>query len=153
MSAAKTLFTDPKLVLAGAKATDWRDAVRQSTALLVREGYVTRQYPGKVISVIDRYGPYTVIAPGLALVHAQPSADSLKAGTAAVTFPDGVAFGHAHFDPVGLVIAVATTNAAAHIEVIADIAAQLERDGGIVDRAVRAKTDAELYAALGVIEP
>ncbi|WP_193127565.1 PTS sugar transporter subunit IIA [Gulosibacter sediminis] len=150
---AKTIFTDPGLVRAGGKAVDWRDAVRQTTRLLVSAGYVTRRYPDKVIAVIDRYGPYTVIAPGLALVHAQPSADSIKPGVAAMTFPEGVNFGHAHFDPVGLVIAIATTNPSAHIELIADIASQLEHDGGIVDRAIRASTDAALVDALGEVAP
>lgn len=150
-AAAKTIFTDPQLVRAGGTAVDWRDAVKQTTGLLVSEGYVTRRYPDKVIAVIDRYGPYTVIAPGLALVHAQPSPDSVKPGAAAMTFPDGVNFGHAHFDPVGLVIAIATTNPSAHIELIADIASQLEHDGGIVVRAIRASSDTALVKALGEV--
>lgn len=153
MTAPETIFTDERLIRSGGKATDWRDAVRQTTGLLVSNGYATRRYPDKVVSVIDRYGPYTVIAPGLALVHAQPSADSLQSGAAAMTFPDGVNFGHAHFDPVGLVIAIATTNAAAHIGVIADIASQLEHDSGIVVRAIRASSDAALVNVLRAVTP
>lgn len=150
---AQTLFTDDALIRAGGTAEDWRDAVRQTAGLLVDGGYVTRRYPDKVVSVIDRYGPYIVIAPGLALVHAQPSVESLKPGAAAMTFPEGVSFGHAHFDPVGLVIAIATTNPAAHIGVIADIAAQLEHDSRIVDRAIRANDDLALVHVLRAVTP
>lgn len=142
------LFTDASLVRAGCTAIDWRDAVQQATGLLVRAGYVTERYPEKVIAVIERYGPYTVIAPGLALVHAQPSADSLRTGAAAAAFPDGVDFGHAYHDPVSLVIAVASTSPAAHIDLIASIAARLEADATLVQRAIAAPTSDSLRETL-----
>lgn len=129
---------DSSLVWHGARADDWREAVDIAGGLLVDAGCAKVGYAARLIEVIDKYGPYMVIAPNLALVHAQPGSDSVEAGLAAVTFPDGVNFGHAHFDPVGLVIAIVTTSTAEHLDVIAGIATSLERNPELVRQAVRA---------------
>lgn len=136
------------LVRRGAQAETWRDAVKTAGDLLVTAGCARRSYPDKLIGVIEKYGPYMVIAPNLALVHAQPGPETLERGLAAVTFPDGVNFGHAHYDPVGLVIAITTTNAAEHLDVVAGIATALDGDEKLVSSAVRAKSDEALVELL-----
>lgn len=124
--------------------SDWREAVKVAGEMLVDAGCVRPGYTKKLLDVIENFGPYIVIAPGLALVHAQPSSDSLHRGLVAVTFPDGVNFGHAHYDPVGLVVAISTMNASQHLDVVAGIANGLDGDTTLVGRAVRAKSDDEL---------
>ncbi|MDJ1371343.1 PTS sugar transporter subunit IIA [Gulosibacter molinativorax] len=138
------LHFDESMVRRGAKAANWRSAVEIAGELLVRARCVRPGYTKKLIDVIDKFGPYIVIAPGLALVHAQPSADSLQRGLVAVTFPDGVNFGHAHYDPVGLVVAISTMNPAQHLGVVAGIANGLDGDATLVSKAVRSGSDAEL---------
>lgn len=143
-TAGLELHFDASMVRRGAKATDWREAVEIASKLLVDARCVRPGYTKKLIDVIDKFGPYIVIAPGLALVHAQPSSDSLQRGLVAVTFPDGVNFGHAHYDPVGLVVAISTMNASQHLDVVAGIANGLDDDDTLVQRAVRADSDEEL---------
>lgn len=135
---------DASMVRRGAHANHWREAVEIAGGMLVEAGCVRPGYTKKLIDVIDKFGPYIVIAPGLALVHAQPSADSLKRGLVAVTFPDGVNFGHAHYDPVGLVVAISTMNPSQHLDVVAGIANGLDGDDTLVLSAVRAKSDQDL---------
>lgn len=135
---------DETMVRRGAKAANWRGAVEIAGELLVGARCVRPGYTRKLIDVIDKFGPYIVIAPGLALVHAQPSSDSLQRGLVAVTFPDGVNFGHAHNDPVGLVVAISTMNASQHLDVVAGIANGLDGDDTLVSKAVRASSDGEL---------
>lgn len=143
-TAGLELRFDASMVRRGAKAQDWRDAVEIASKLLVKARCVRPGYTKKLIDVIDKFGPYIVIAPGLALVHAQPSSDSLQRGLVAVTFPEGVNFGHAHNDPVGLVVAISTMNASQHLDVVAGIANGLDDDDTLVQRAVRADSDEEL---------
>lgn len=135
---------DASMVRRGATANNWRKAVEIAGGMLVNAKCVRPGYTKKLIDVIENFGPYIVIAPGLALVHAQPSSDSLQRGLVAVTFPDGVNFGHAHYDPVGLVVAISTMNASQHLDVVAGIANGLDGDDELVGHAIRAESDEQL---------
>jgi PTS system ascorbate-specific IIA component len=64
-----------------------------------------------MIGVIEEFGAYVVIAPGLALAHARPGADVRREGLAVVTLAEAVPFGHPHNDPVRVVIGLAVSNA------------------------------------------
>ncbi|WP_176386600.1 PTS sugar transporter subunit IIA [Gulosibacter sp. 10] len=145
MSSAPTaLQFNTGMVRRGLPAAGWREAVTAAGDLLVDGRCVRRGYTEKLVDIIERFGPYMVIAPGLALVHAQPSADSLQRGISAVTVPDGVDFGHSHYDPVSLVIGLSTTNASEHLDIVAGIANDLEGSEGLVARAAAAESDEAL---------
>ncbi|WP_311477455.1 PTS sugar transporter subunit IIA [uncultured Gulosibacter sp.] len=139
---------DEHLVRLGSDATTWQDAVTQAGDLLVQAGCARQGYQRRLISVIDRFGPYMVIAPNLALVHAQPGPDVVRNGLSAVTLPDGVNFGHPHFDPVGLVVGITTVSSAQHLGVIAAVATALEHSPELVGAAVRSKQPEKLVALL-----
>lgn len=109
-------------VLLGARATDWRGAVRAAGDVLVSSGSVQSGYPQRMIEVIEEFGAYVVIAPGLALAHARPGTDVVADGLSLVTLESPVSFGHAHNDPVSVVIGIAVTTADAHVTGIADLA-------------------------------
>jgi PTS system ascorbate-specific IIA component len=106
----------------GARAADWRGAVRIAGDVLVETGSVDRAYIQRMIDVIEEFGAYVVIAPGLALAHARPGDDVRTDGLSLVTLEEPVTFGHAHNDPVGVVIGLAVTSADAHLTGIADLA-------------------------------
>nr|WP_328706950.1 PTS sugar transporter subunit IIA [Clavibacter zhangzhiyongii] len=86
-------------VTLGAEAADWRAAVRLAGDALVRTGAATADYAEAMIRVVEEFGAYVVIAPGLALAHARPGPETLADGLAVVTLREPVAFGHAHNDP------------------------------------------------------
>jgi PTS system ascorbate-specific IIA component len=132
----------------GARAADWRGAVRLAGDVLVSSGSVQSGYPQRMIEVIEEFGAYVVIAPGLALAHARPGADVLDDGLSLVTLEDPVSFGHAHNDPVHVVIGIAVTTADAHVTGIADLANAFN-DPELVP-ALSAATDPS--AAIGLIE-
>ena len=136
------------LVRVGATAGDWREAVTIAGGLLVDAGCARDGYANRLVGVIDKYGPYMLIAPGLALVHAQPGPDALEAAMCAVTIPEGVDFGHPRFDPVGLVIGLVTKNPSDHLGVIAAVATGFEQDPSLVQRAIDCATPAEVVALL-----
>ena len=106
----------------GATASDWREAVRLAGAALVRSGATQDAYTERMIQVIDEFGAYIVIAPGLALAHARPGADVTREGLSVVTLAEPVAFGHPHNDPVSVVLGLAVTTPESHVTSVADLA-------------------------------
>ncbi|GAB7302517.1 PTS sugar transporter subunit IIA [Clavibacter michiganensis] len=105
-----------------ADAADWRAAVRLVGDALVRSGAATAEYGEAMIRVVEEFGAYVVIAPGLALAHARPGPETLADGLAVVTLTEPVAFGHAHNDPVDVIVGLAVTTVDRHVSSVADMA-------------------------------
>ncbi len=132
-------------VVIGARADDWRAAVREAGRALTRSGATRSEYADRMIAVIEEFGAYVVIAPGLALAHARPGPDVRREGLAVVTLAEPVAFGHPHNDPVRVVIALAVSSAEEHVASVAKLANAFN-DVGIVGRIARAESPAEVRA-------
>ncbi|AYG04251.1 PTS sugar transporter subunit IIA [Gryllotalpicola protaetiae] len=129
-----------------AVAADWRAAVRLAGAALVRAGAATDAYTERMIAVVDEFGAYIVVAPGLALAHARPGPDVRRDGISVVTLAEPVAFGHAHNDPVSVVVGIASVSPDTHVSLVADIANVFNDPRAIP--ALRAATAAEEVRAI-----
>ena len=136
-------------VVLGARVDDWRGAVREAGRALTRAGVARSEYTDRMIAVIEEFGAYVVIAPGLALAHARPGADVQREGLAIVTLADAVPFGHPHNDPVRVVVGLAVSNAEEHVASVARLANAFN-DSGIVGRIARATSADEVRELLGV---
>jgi PTS system ascorbate-specific IIA component len=136
-------------VLLGAEAADWRAAVRLAGRALTRSSSTRSEYAERMIAVIEEFGAYVVIAPGLALAHARPGPDVRREGLAVVTLATPVAFGHPHNDPVRVVLGVAVSNAEDHVAFIAALANAFN-DPRAVARLAAASTADEVRDVLGV---
>ncbi|MBW3087055.1 hypothetical protein KEM60_03285 [Austwickia sp. TVS 96-490-7B] len=112
----------PASICLNATAQDWRDAVRTSGTLLAASGCTTEAYTDQMIAAVERFGPYIVIAPGLALAHAQASDEVHRTGMSWLTLSDPVSFGHPDNDPVFLVIGLAATDHEAHMTALQQLA-------------------------------
>ena len=111
-----------RAIVLGARAADWRDAVRLAGDALVDSGCTTAEYTDAMIRMVDDHGPSIVIAPGLALAHARPGPEVRCDGLSVVTLAEPVEFGHAHNDPVRVVIGLAGVAAEGHLEAVAQLA-------------------------------
>jgi PTS system ascorbate-specific IIA component len=109
-------------VTVGAHASDWRDAVELAGEALARSGATEQSYSARMVQVIEEFGAYIVIAPGLALAHARPGPDVNHDGLSVVTLDDPVVFGHPHNDPVSVVIGLAVSTPEAHVTSVAELA-------------------------------
>lgn len=136
-------------VVLGAAAADWRAAVRLAGRALTRSGATTSDYAERMIAVVEEFGAYIVIAPGLALAHARPGPDVRREGLAVVTLATPVAFGHPHNDPVRVVLGVAVSNAEAHVAFVAALANAFN-DPRAVARVAAAATPDEVRDVLGI---
>lgn len=134
---------DASCVRQRVRAATWQDAVGAVGRVLAEHGFATAAYGAHMIEVIDRFGPYVVIAPGVALVHARPGRDTLANGLAVIALDEPVAFGHPHYDPVQLVLGVAVTRPEEHLTVVASIANAID-EGGVAERTA-AMTDPQEF--------
>lgn len=138
-------------VVLGAHVADWRAAVREAGRALARSGATRVEYADRMISVIEEFGAYVVIAPGLALAHARPGPDVRREGLSVVTLADPVAFGHPHNDPVRVVVGLAVSSAEEHVASVAQLANAFN-DQHIVGRVAGAASPAEVRDLLGLQE-
>jgi PTS system ascorbate-specific IIA component len=132
----------------GAQAADWRGAVRAAGEALTRSGATRASYAERMIGVIEEFGAYVVVAPGLALAHARPGPDVLHGGLCVVTLVEPVAFGHPHNDPVHVVVGLAVSNAEEHVASVAALANAFN-DPTVIERLAAASTPDEVRSLLG----
>ena len=130
----------------GAQVGDWRAAVTAAGAALELSGATTAGYTARMIRVIDEFGAYIVIAPGLALAHARPGADVLADGLSVVTLAEPVNFGHPNNDPVSVIVGLAVSNSDDHLRSVAALA-NVFNDARVIP-ALAAATDAEFVRSV-----
>lgn len=100
-----------------AEAATWQEAVKIGVDLLVAADVVEPRYYQAILDGVERFGPYFVIAPGLAMPHGRPEEGVKKTGFALVTLKTPLSFSHEDNDPVDLLITLAAEDATAHQEV------------------------------------
>jgi len=99
--------------------TSWRESFELAGAGLVESGRTLPSYTQEMIQAFEELGPYMVIAPGIALAHARPSAAVLETGLSIVTLSTPIEFGSQSNDPVSLVIGLAAIDHDSHIDLMA----------------------------------
>lgn len=95
---------------------DWEDAIRATGKLLVDDNAVEERFVEAMIRVAKEFGPYIVVAPGIALPHARPEDGVIKPSIAIVRLAKPVDFGNKLNDPVYLIAALAALDQEQHIE-------------------------------------
>lgn len=96
-------------------------AVQRATELLVLDQKATTDYVQEVLQNLRELGPYFVVAPGIALAHAKPSASVSEAGFSLLKLDSGSESGSVN-DPVQLLFAFCSPSANSHIELLGDFA-------------------------------
>ena len=67
-------FVEKKHVKFADSAPDWREAIRMSCEVLEADGTIEENYKEDIIACVEKYGPYIVIAPNIAMPHSQEGA-------------------------------------------------------------------------------
>ncbi|MFC6355061.1 PTS sugar transporter subunit IIA [Luethyella okanaganae] len=126
---------------------DWRAAIHAAGELMVASGGCEPSYVAAMEDGVVTYGPYIVIAPGVAIPHARPERGVLAQGTAVVTLAHGVDFGEESNDPVDLIIAFTAHDKESHLQTLQTLVAVLG-DEVTLTRIRAATTEEQLDAAL-----
>jgi len=100
--------------------TNWKEAAKISGQLLVNTGKVEKRYIDAMIKSVEKYGPYIVIAPRIALFHARPE-DGVKSMCMSLTvFKKGIIFNVPDKDPVKLVFVLGAIDNESHLKMLSD---------------------------------
>lgn len=125
------------------QAKDWQDAVRLAAQVLEADGYVEPKYKEEIIKNVERFGPYIIIAPQVALPHARPEQGVLKSQLAVTLFKQEVLFANGE-KPAKLFITLAAADSSSHLQVLANVA-ELLQDEKRVEQILQSDTMEELY--------
>ena len=56
---------------------DWEKALRGACQKLIAEGYIDDRYVQAIIGNVKKYGPYIIIAPGIAMPHSAEKSEGV----------------------------------------------------------------------------
>ncbi|WP_440895478.1 PTS sugar transporter subunit IIA [Amphibacillus sp. Q70] len=121
---------------------NWQEAIYVSTHALVEQGYVTSHYPKAIIKLTEKHGPYYILAPNIALIHALPE-DGVVDNQIAVTMLKKPV----NFDSdrtAKLLITLAAKNSSDHLNALKKIG-ELLMDDRKVAMLLRIEDAEELY--------
>ena len=114
---------------------NWKDAVVANGEVLKKEGYIEDAYVDAVIACIEKYGPYIVIAPNIAMPHSTEGAPGvLKTGIGFMKVNQPV-----HFDEndpekdARLFFMLASNDSDAHLNNMMQLADMLSNDDLVAD--------------------
>jgi len=103
------------------KAGSRNEAIQKSVAMLVNSKHVNPQYSTDIIKHLDKFGPYMVIGPNIALLHSNFENVNVPVSMSITHFDDGIDFGHDRFDPVKVVITLATSQPQIHLNALGQL--------------------------------
>jgi PTS system ascorbate-specific IIA component len=128
-------------VLVQAKTRE--DAVLAAARLLHESGRTSGAYGQQMLDALSEFGPYFVLAPGIAIAHARPSEAVLSSGLSLAVLAQPIEFGSDHNDPVSLVFALCATDHDSHLNVLAELATLLT-DTDKIKFMLNASTEAQI---------
>lgn len=74
---------DNKLTHYATSFATWQESVQASAQALIDEGYIDSSYVDEIIACVEKYGPYIVLAPDIAMPHSTEGATGVhKTGIA-----------------------------------------------------------------------
>ncbi len=132
-------------------ASNWEEAIKIGTDLLVAAGTIEPRYYDNIVSKIKEMGPYIILAPGLAMPHARPEEGVIKTSFALVTLDTPIYF-DGEDEPVDVLLTLAGSDSDQHMQGLMEITQVLDdpdSDTGVdLDKIRRCKTPEDVYAVI-----
>lgn len=141
----------PELVQLNVDAKDWRDAIYQSGAPLVKKHLITKNYLDSVIRIAEETGPYIVFMPHVALSHAKTEDGALGDGIGLTVLRNPVLFGNKSNDPVKYIFTLSSLKPDGHLEQMARLVNLLSKKD-FFQRVAQATTVQEIIKVIDDIE-
>ena len=103
------------------RVSNWKTAVEVATIPLITNGAVIPDYINAMKRAVLDLGPYMVIWPGIALLHASPDDGVRRLGISLTLLVKPVKFGHVLNDPVDIIIVLAAIDKWSHLRALLDL--------------------------------
>ncbi len=122
---------------------DWEQSVYVAVQPLVDGRYAEARYIDGIIANAKELGPYFVLCPDLALLHARPEQGALKQQLAVTVLREPVRFKEEGPD-VRLLVTLVATDPDSHIDVMRQLA-MMFGDPNNIAKVVQAASEQEIY--------
>lgn len=130
------------------KVDTWQQAVEEAVSPLEKGGYVEERYKEEIINNTYKFGPYYVIAPDIALIHARPDQGVIKTQLAILLLKEPVKFSPEGYD-VRLLITLATVDNDSHLGMLRSLG-RLLGDEETVSNIIESNSIEHIYSAFSM---
>lgn len=120
------LFSVDRIVL-NKEVMDWKEGIIAAGELLLWQKKITVNYLQQMIDLVIKYGPYIIIAQGVALAHASPLDGVIEAGIAIIRLKQPVNFEQHKYNPVSTILACAMYDTPEHANILIQLMTLLRR--------------------------
>lgn len=107
-------------------AENWEDVVDHAGSLLLKITAIEPKYIDAMKALRLEHGPYMVIMPGIALLHAYPESGVKRLCMSMVTLLNPIYFGHPEYDPVFVAFALGAVDNNSHLRALSQLIEMLE---------------------------
>lgn len=135
------------LIACKLNAKDRDDLIQQVGNLMLAQDKIEPEYIDAMKRIIDELGPYVVIAPGIALLHARPEDGVKEVCIALATLEEPIEFGHPTNDPVTIAFGLAASSEKNHILALTTLAKKLAVPG-VIEKLNDAQSSEELFGII-----
>lgn len=132
----KTITFNKDNTVFQADCKDWRSAVAEAGNILVKQNCATPNYVDNIIKSIEEYGPYVVIADGIAIPHTRPEDGALTKGCGLLTLKKSVFF-DGNPTPVNVLISFSAVDKDSHIDILQEVVGFINE--GLIEDIAHAK--------------
>ncbi|MDQ0205084.1 BglG family transcription antiterminator [Pectinatus haikarae] len=103
-------------IVIDAECNSWQEAIQISSNILLKRNYITQEYINSMIKNISDFGPYIIVAPGLALPHSKPDFGSKKLGMQFTRLKNPISFGDEILEPVEFICTLSPVDSNTHLK-------------------------------------
>lgn len=125
------------------KVDNWMEAINKNMEPLLKDKCIEKSYVQAIFDNTEKYGPYYVIAPKIALPHASPESGVLSKAISVLLIKEAVKFSNDGHD-VHLVIGLAPTDYQTHLNALVKLSEMLD-DASQLSKILQASSTEELY--------
>lgn len=125
----------------------WEEAVEEGGKLLENIDGVKHEYTIAMKESIKENGPYIVIAPSIALLHARPEDGVKKVCMSLQVVHEGVEFGHPDRDPVKLIFAFGALDSKSHLTALQNLMELLNNES-LLKKIKKAESTSEVTSLI-----
>lgn len=119
---------------------DWREAVKKSGEILLKNGIIEERYIDAAIKNIETLGNYIVLTDNVAMPHARPEDGVKETGLSLLVIKEGVDFSD---EKVYLVFMLASKDSNSHIEIIKKLSNLID-DEELINKLIEVKNEIEV---------
>lgn len=129
------------------EVANWKEAIEIASMPLVKNEFITRDYIKAMIENVEKFGPYIVIAPKVAIPHAKVEQGVFKLGMSFLKLEKPVSFSDDEDQDVQLMIVLAAIDNQTHLRALAQLSTLLSQEGNI-DKIIKMQSKKEVLSIL-----